>query len=173
MKKTILSFMLAVICCLSVTAQNSSDEPVKGFAVVYQTTFEKDHSFGFGATIINPNFIGFEIESLFSINSGKFTGGGVDVGPNYAFELPTAGDIRLFLTASLGPTIYYSQKVDDEGKETSKMKFNFGAYGDAKFVVNYKRFMISAGYIYRAPEFKFSKNKGASGGLIVSVAYDF
>lgn len=170
MKKTFLSLMLAVVCCLSVNAQSNSSENLRTFGLVYQNNFKGGNGmYGIGTSFINPNFIGMDFRVLLSFNSGNASCT-ADLGPNYSFEIFNKDDIRVFITASLGPSgCYYSyDDVNDEGKKTTKKKFTFDAYGDAGLKLNYKKIVISAGYIYRVPEFKF--NNGA-GGLNVAISY--
>ena len=98
-----------------------------------------------------------------------------DLGPNYSFLLSSSEKTKLYLTLGLGPSVdvVSSSVYDKIEKETkSKTKLYVDAFINPNLIFMYKRFSVSLGYYFRAPQFKFSKKDGADGYLALGIGWD-
>ena len=96
-----------------------------------------------------------------------------DLGPNYSFLLSSSDKTKLYLTLGLGPSMDFTTIYDNNSKETkSKTKFYVDAFINPNLIFMYKRFSVSLGYYFRAPQFKFSKKDGADGYLALGIGWD-
>lgn len=122
MKKFFLSAIMASMFLFGANAQtvivNDYSSPITGadgqtittddeeeslviFNLVYYG-FDGFENYGFSDCFINPNSIGFD----FNIrgNFEKYGNYNFDLGPNYSFKLWGKDNMKLFLTASVGPS---------------------------------------------------------------------
>ena len=98
-----------------------------------------------------------------------------DLGANYTYVLSSSEKTKLYLTLGLGPsldiataTVY--DKTEKESKSETKMYID--GYINPNLIFMYKRFSVSLGYYFRAPQFKFSKKDGADGYLALGIGWD-
>ena len=126
----------------------------------------KPNSFGFewGYTMVDDEYGDADIFAYL-----------LDLGPNYSYLLSSSEKTKLYLTFGLGPSFDYSTSsvFDETEMETkSKSKIYIDGYINSNLIFMYKRFSLSLGYYYRAPEFKFSKKDGAKGCLALGIGWD-
>lgn len=188
MKKLFISLLMAA-SVLSVNAQTviRSDysgtptrvETVKESNNDYETflpvqfvflTFDGGNNYGIGFSQYTPNGIGFDWLTRASFK--EYGNINVDLAVNYTFLLSQNDDLSLFLTASIGPS-FRMQDVYDFQKDKDKTKYFIDGVINPRLLLKYKKFTLSAGYFYWAPQFKFSKKDGGTGGLSLSLGYEF
>lgn len=133
-------------------------------------TFDDFNNYGIGLSQYTPNGIGFDwfVRAAFE----KYGNFNQDLAVNYTFPLAQNDELSLYLTASIGPSIRI-QNVYDFQEEEDKTKLFIDGVTNPRLVMKYEKFTLSAGYFYWAPQFKFSKDDGAMGGLSLSLGYEF
>lgn len=195
MKKSILTALVAIVC-LSVNAQtvitnnyDSSTNSADGQSVQPNTDDEKE-SFGYlglmyysfdgfenyGAVtgIVNPNGIGYElaIRSQFK-KHGNYN---FELLLNYSFGLWAQGANQVAFTLAAGPSMRSYEEIegmDKYGNFKYKAATAFDCILNPRLTAKFGNLIISGGYYYWAPKFKFSKDDGATGGLNIGVGVTF
>lgn len=133
-------------------------------------TFDGFNNYGIGISQYTPNGIGGDwfVRAAFE----KYGNINQDIAVNYTFSLAQNDDLYLYLTASIGPSLRI-QEVYDFQKDEDKTKLFIDGIINPRLLLKYKKFSLSAGYFYWAPKFKFSKKDGGTGGLSLSIGYEF
>lgn len=191
MKSLLLSVVMALVGLTTANAQvvsNNYDSPVTqesksennseeketvGYIGLGFWSFSQGENYGLTGINVTPNGLGVDFAYRMEFHEhGNFN---VDFGPNYSFNIWGNGDAKLLLTAALGPSFRLQDQIDEkksikEGKEEWKEKFFVDMYINARATFNYKRIVISAGYYYWAPKFKFGKDKGL-GAFYATLGY--
>ena len=192
MKKLIISLLMAASALLvnaqTVIRSDYSSSPTKAESVKesnndYETffpaqfvflTFDGGNNYGIAVSQYTPNGIGFDWLTRASFKEyGNYN---MDLAVNYTFLLSQNDDLSLFLTASIGPSFRMQdvQEYDfDAQKEKDKTKYYIDGVINPRLLLKYKKLTLSAGYFYWAPQFKFSKKDGGTGGLSLSLGYEF
>ena len=133
-------------------------------------TFDGGNNYGIAVSQYTPNGIGFDWLTRASFKEyGNYN---TDLAVNYTFPLAQNNDLFLFLTASIGPSLRI-QDVYDFQKDEDKTKLFIDGIINPRLLLKYKKFSLGAGYFYWAPKFKFSKKDGGTGGLSLSIGYEF
>ena len=175
MKKYFLSAIMAVVAFNCSNAQtvvtNDYDTPVTNetiqedrgkeslaiFGLSYYN-FEGGYNVGIYDNYIRPNSIGFDINLRWSFkNKGNYN---IDLGVNYSPKLWSENDFALFLTPSVGPSF----RIQDG-------KFNVDFYFNPRLILNYKSFIVSAGYYMWVAKANFSD--GMNHGFQASLGFVF
>lgn len=137
-------------------------------------TFDGGNNYGISMSQYTPNGIGFDWNMRAEFKEyGNYN---TDLAVNYTFPLSQNDDLFLYLTVSIGPSLRMQdvEEVDFETlKKEYKQKYFIDGVMNPRLVMKYKKFTLSAGYFYWAPQFKFSKDDGATGGLSLSLGYIF
>lgn len=189
MKQLVLVAFLTLVLSINANAQtviSNNYEPITEDQVELQKlsdsfgalnfqylSFDGGENYGIAACSFNPNNIGVDFGARASFKShGNLN---YDFGINYSFELVNKNDFAGYLTLAIGPSFRIQDKfkLDDDGDIDYKSGFFVDGYINPRLSIKYDRFVASIGYFYWAPKFKFSKNKGAIGGLSLAVGYCF
>lgn len=196
MKKLFFSAIMATTFLLGANAQtvitNDYGTPITGadgqsitndeeeeslgvFNLVYYG-FDGFKNYGISDYFINPNGIGFDFN--IRMNFEKYGNYNVDLGPNYSFKLWGKDKMKLFLSASVGPSFRIQNvpeiSYDSRGniKEESSTKYKFDMFANARLTFNAGHITLSAGYFLWAAEFKFEDGYKAD-GFNVALGYAF
>lgn len=159
----------------STTVTDNEDESIGAFNITYYK-FDGFENWGFSDYFINPNSLG--IDFAIRMNFKKYGNYNIDLGPNYAFKLWSNDNMRLFLIPALGPS-FRMQEVPEvsvnkkTGKvtEETKTEYKFDFFANVRLTFCVGRFLISGGYFYWSPEFKFDGDTKVD-GFNVSIGYD-
>lgn len=196
MKKIFLSAIMAIAFLMGANAQtvitndygspirgadgqsvtNDDEEETLGIVNLVYYGFDGFKNYGLSDYFLNPN--GFGVDFNIRMNFEKYGNYNVDLGPNYTFKLWSSDNMKLLLTASVGPSFRMQDvpefSYDNRGnvKEESSTKYKFDMYANARLALNVSRFTVSAGYFLWAAEFKFSEGY-KSDGFNVALGYSF
>lgn len=195
MKKLFISLFMAASALL-VNAQtvirSDYSTPTSNEEISEEKYYEKkyitsvNHYLDFGkfnlsvrGLFLNPNSFGFEFGWI-GVDAGEvddidFSSQMFDIGANYTYLLSKGENTSLYLTLGLGPSLgFYTATAFDkkELESKSKTKTYIDGYFNPNLVFMYKKFYLSLGYYYRAPQFKFSKKDGADGYLALGIGWD-
>lgn len=197
MKKLLLSAIMATVFLLGTNAQtvitNDYGSPITGadgqdasqnkeeekesFGAIGLMFYSFDgfENYGLFATHINPNGVGmdFALRANFK-DHGNFN---ADILINYSFDLWSQNSNQLLLTLAAGPSLRTQDQlkgIDSRGKlEYDEGKFFVDCIINPRITVKFGKFVLTGGYFYWAPKFKFTKKDGATGGFNVGLGYDF
>ena len=180
-KKTI--FALSVLCLsVGANAQVTNEEKTSTQNVEKQIltsaglgyySFDGFDNYGFVVQGTKMNGIG--IDMALRANFEDHGNYNVDFGINYTFGLYQKNDLDLFLTLAAGPSFRTQDQydgLDKHGNIKYKEKFMVDAFLNGRLGVRYKKFILSGGYFFWAPKFKFGKDYKAD-GFNVSLSYCF
>ena len=154
------------------TATNAdASNMISSFNLVFYS-FDGGENYGFSDYFLNPNGFGgeFNIRANFE-DHGNYN---FDLALNYTFELLKKDDLGLYLVLAAGPSL----RLQDEAEYNSKNgkiewneKVKFDGIINPRLSVTYKKFMLSGGFFYWAPEFKFGDE--AATGFNIALGYSF
>ena len=160
-------------------ASSSSDKRdlIGGIFLVYYG-FDGFCNYGVSDYFLKPNGVSgeFNLRTQFK----QYSNYNVDLGINYSFLLWEQDKATLLLTLAAGPSfrmqnvsqIEYNERTGKTTEE-SKEKFYIDGFVNPRLTLQVGKVILSAGYFYWAPQFKFSKDDGATGGFNVGIAYNF
>ena len=158
------------------TITTDDEEESLGIINLVYYGFDGFENYGISDYFINPNSIGFEFN--IRANFEKYGNYNFDLGPNYSFKLWGKDNMKLFLTASVGPSFRmqdipeFSYTSNGNLKEERSTKYKFDLYANARLAFNAGHFNISAGFFLWAAEFKFDKEYKAD-GFNIALGYSF
>lgn len=170
MRKAFLTVLMVVATIFSANAEkinfaslapnktqgtNASDEnTISSFNLVYYS-FDGFENYGFSYYCPTPNGLGAEGNIRANFKShGNYN---FDLALNYTFEIINKDDIGLYLVLAAGPSLRTQDEaeIDNKGKIEWNEKVKFDGIINPRLSVKYKRFLLSGGFFYWAPEFKF------------------
>lgn len=179
-KKTIIS-MCVLFCSLAVNAQESTtnvsnvSKESTSFAAFGLGYYGFDGMENYGLTIQGYNVNGASIDVALRANFEDHGNYNIDFGVNYTFGLYQKDDLGLYLTLAAGPSFRTQDQLDGFDKHDNpkyKSKIMVDGFVNGRLSVKYKAIMLSGGYYYWAPKFKFGKDYKAD-GVNVALAYCF
>lgn len=155
------------------SASQDSDDEAEAFGYVglmfYSFDGFENYGLFFGNT--NPNGLGldFAVRASFKEHGNVNT----DIMFNYSIGLVEKSSTQVAVTLALGPSLRMQDEikgVDKKGNlEWEKSKIFCDCVINPKLTVRIDKVVISAGYFYWAPKFKFSKDDGATGGFNIGL----
>ena len=159
----------------SSTQRFSDDDETEAFswAGVSYYSFDGFENWGIDAHNVTPNGLGMDFGARINFEkNGNFNW---DLGFNYSFGLWNNNDMNLLLTLAAGPS-FRSQTVSEynekNGKIEEKSKFYIDCFINPRLSFKASKFVVTAGYYFWAPKFKFGKDYKAD-GFNVGVGYVF
>lgn len=196
MKRLFLSALVATVFLMGTNAQNvikndysspitgadgqsttSSDDEAEsfGYAGIMYYGFDGFDNWGIFYGITSPNGLGLDAGLRAQFKShGNFNG---DVLLNYSFGLWSQNNNQVLLTLAAGPSIRTYDEiegVDNKGKLKYKSgKTAFDGIINPRLTIKFGKIVVTGGYFYWAPKFKFSKDDGATGGFNIGLGYSF
>lgn len=177
-KKTIIS-MCVLFCSLAVNAQESTinvsnvSKESTTFSAIGLGYYGFDGMENYGFTMQGYKVNGVSIDLALRANFEDHGNYNIDFGFNYTFGLYQKDDIGLYLTLAAGPSLRNQDQFDGFDKYDNpryKDKFMVDGFVNGRLSVKYKAIMLSGGYYYWAPKFKFGKDYKAD-GVNVALAY--
>lgn len=179
-KKTIIP-MCALFCSLTMNAQESKTNVsnVSNESTVFSTVglgyYDFDGMENYGITIQGYTVNGVSLDIAIRANFEEHGNVNGDFGLNYTFGLYQKDDLGLYLTLAAGPSFRTQDQLDGFDKHDNpnyKSKFMVDGFVNGRLSVKYKNIMLSGGYYYWAPKFKFGKDYKVD-GVNVTLAYCF
>lgn len=181
MKKVLLFALVLFVSYTNASAQvvvtNDYDSPIQG-DVTQKTSdnneseslsyiglgfysFEGFNNWGFNDAYLNWNGLGFELAFRSQLKFNDYDNLNFDVGLNYSFGLWKDEDKKLYLSLAAGPSIRNQKEIEysynSKGKMSTKTKDKIfvDAFFNPRITFSIGKFVISGGYFYWAPKFKF------------------
>ena len=162
------------------TTETTSDITMMGLGYY---TFDGFENWGLFGSYMKANACGFDLgyRGNFDDRHGNFN---FDLGINYSFELYSKDKNKIFFTLAAGPsfrlqdefkgiktiTTTHKKPFTNETYETTRTEeqwdedqFNMDAYLNARLTIQLNNIILSGGYFYWAPEFKFGSDYKADG----------
>ena len=158
------------------SSTSSDDEQESfGYAGLMYYGFDGFENYGIFYGITTPNGVGFDAALRAQFKShGNFN---TDLFINYSFGLWSQNDNQLLLTLAAGPSMRTYDEVKGVNKygnvEYDSGKTAFDGVINPRLTIKFGRLVLTGGYFYWAPKFKFSKDDGATGGFNVGLGYSF
>lgn len=186
MKKSLIATFLLLASFMNVNAQTvikndysstttdneteqSTSDSFGTFNLQYMS-FDGFENYGFIDHIVNPNNLGYEFGIRYNFKEhGNMN---IDLGINYSFELSNKNDNAVYMILAAGPSFRLQDKYDGIDKNYNiqyKLGFFVDGYINPRLSIKFSRVVASIGYFYWAPEFKFSKDDGATGGVNLAI----
>ena len=186
MRKAFLTVLMVVATIFSANAEKinfaslapnntqatnaSAENMVSSFNLVFYS-FDGGENYGFSDYFLNPNGLGGEFNIRANFEShGNYN---FDLAVNYTFEILKKDDLNLYLVLAAGPSIRLQDEaeINSKGKIEWNEKVKFDGIINPRLSVTYKNFMLSGGFFYWAPEFKFGDD--AITGFNIALGYSF
>lgn len=130
--------------------------------------FDGFSNYGIGFQGINENGFGFGITIRSSLKDNAPFNEDLDF--SYSYPLSLNADCTVFLTMALGPSIRMQNESDEKGSD--KLKFYIDGFINPRVSLKYKKLLLSGGFFFWAPQFKFSKEEGGTSGFNVALGFD-
>lgn len=196
MKKLLLSALMATVFLMGTNAQNvitndysspitgadgqsttSTDDEAEsfGYAGLMYYGFDGFDNWGIFYGFTSPNGLGLDAGLRAQFKShGNFNG---DILLNYSLGLWSQNNNQVLLTIAAGPSIRTYDEIDGVDKKGnlkySSGKTAFDGIINPRLTIKFGKIVVTGGYFYWAPKFKFSKDDGATGGFNIGLGYSF
>ena len=146
---------------------NENEREIKDFINLVYYGFDGFQNYGISNYYLNPNNIGYEINLRMNLES--YGNGNIELGPNCSFKLWGQANMKLLLTAAVGPSFRIQNvpeiSYDSKGwkKEESKTVYKLDLFANARLSFVMGHLSLSAGYFLWGAEFKFSEGYKSQG----------
>lgn len=196
MRKFIVLIALAFCCVMSSYGQidnmdTKTKTPAETKAFVGLSYYGFDGFKNWGLTVQGIKHNGVFGELALRANFDDHGNYNVDLGINYSYAVLSSDDVKIYLTAAVGPSLRFqevykgSETIVNEHhslalgdyttsytKENWENKFFVDCYLNLRATISYKCVAVSGGYYFWAPKFKFGKDYNAH-GFVASVGIIF
>ena len=174
MKKLLLLAVMVTMFLSGANAQTDDyDDVISQYGLMFYG-FDGFENYGLTMGFRHQSGLGFEaaVRSQFKKHGNKSS----DWLIHYTPCILSKGRNSLFLSLAAGPSLRLQDDVKgikNNGDIEWESKFTCDGVVNPRLIIKIGRVMLSGGYFYWAPKFKFNKDDGATDGYNIGLAYTF